>query len=290
MECDHGTLTPATSLPHGLEATLLQAIPENMQCLSDASIETVLKDMQGAPAAAAVPHIFHQSWRDHNVSGQRRLSHDSFVKLHSNWTYRLWNDTENHNLIATERQDLQQTFNGFSREIFRVDMIRPVYLWKYGGVYADLDYEFFQNLEDVLQGHGVVLGTMQVPYPRGCWESQHALPNAFMAGRPGHPFWRVYLQLIKQYADEAYHAHRAEHFDTGPEYFTGPVMLLRALKCYRQVEHLFPNVSDVYVAPPTYFYPYSWAAKTMSFADVEKLKTNRTYAGTWWGHSWKMMH
>lgn len=280
-------------------------MPDDWQCLDEVSLKAVLSDQLEAPKTlgAEIPKVLHQSWKTHHVPEQYgNWSRDSFSRSNPNWSYRLWNDTENRDLMESDRAELVDVYNNFRKPIFRADMVRPLYMWRHGGVYADLDYNFYQALEPALEGHGVVLAAMQTPRSNGkdCRVNQHSIPNAFMAGVPGHPFWRVYLELIRQSVKRGCNWSTGENCCYEPEQFTGPVMLLRALKCYRKVEHLFPDAASVHVAEPRTFCPCSWAP--LNETDVrlkherdedgsfwETCKTeldNRTFAATWWGHNW----
>jgi len=286
-----------------VEAQLFAAVPDDWRCLDEASLQAVLADQLKAPktSGAAIPKVLHQSWKTHDVPEQYgNRSRDSFKISNPGWSYRLWNDEENRELLEFDRADLLDVYDAFEKPIYRADMVRPLYLWRHGGVYADLDYTFYRALEPALKGHGVVLAAMQTPRSSGkyCRVNQHSLPNAFMAGAPGHPFWRVYMELIRQSVKQGCDTNTGENCCQLPEQLTGPVMLLRALKCYRKVEHLFPDAASVHVAEPRAFCPCSWGP--VNDTDVrlahergdEFWKSckmgmdNRTFAATWWGHTW----
>jgi mannosyltransferase OCH1-like enzyme len=68
-----------------------------------------------------------------------------------------------------------------------------MYLHKFGGVFADLDFESIRPMDEYLKGKQFVLGRMSIP-PR-LW-SEHSIPNAFMASIPGHPIWIKVLEYI----------------------------------------------------------------------------------------------
>jgi mannosyltransferase OCH1-like enzyme len=96
-----------------------------------------------------------------------------------------------------------------------------MYLHYYGGVYVDLDSESIRPMDEYLKGKQLVLGRM-----RTTDNAEHAIPNAFMASRPHHPFWVEVLNYI--------YIHRKKNW--GAEKLTGPVMLLRV---YNWCSHRF---------------------------------------------------
>ena len=65
-------------------------------------------------------------------------------------------------------------------------------MYKYGGIYAYLDYECLKNIEPLLHQSQVVLGRADPPN----WP--HGIPNAFLASTARHPFWIHVLRDIMQ--------------------------------------------------------------------------------------------
>lgn len=59
------------------------------------------------------------------------------------------------------------------------------------GMYADLDFEALRNLEELLEGHTLVLAAMGSDL-----NLVESMPNAWMASVPNHQFWLFCLQQI----------------------------------------------------------------------------------------------
>lgn len=283
------------------EAQILQAVPEDWECLNEASLQAVLADQAKVNKSIGkpIPKILHQSWKSHDLSsyadGSASQAHLEFMEKNPGWKHRLWNDTENDELMSTARTELLEKYKLLDKIIYRIDMVRPLYLWLFGGVYADLDYKFYRDIEPALEGHGVLLATMQTPRVDGkyCRTNIYgAITNSFMAGVPGHPFWRVYLELIRQSIDDGCNQATGENCCDDAEQVAGPGMLMRALKCYRKVEHHFPDAAPVDLAEPRAFSPCSWAdeakfKKENWFHDCQaKAVGNHTFAATFWSKSW----
>ena len=64
---------------------------------------------------------------------------------------------------------------------------------KFGGVYADLDFESIRPMDQYLEGKQLILGRMG-----NNSNFRHSIPNAIMASVPGHPFWINVLGQIKE--------------------------------------------------------------------------------------------
>jgi mannosyltransferase OCH1-like enzyme len=105
-----------------------------------------------------------------------------------------------------------------------------MYMYHFGGVYADLDLVPLGTLSD----HIPILNhdtapPMPIAYlgHMGDDNYAHSIPNAFMVSTtPGHPFWLGPLEFIKEHLFE-------DEYNAQPEGLTGPVALRT---CYRQWE------------------------------------------------------
>ena len=59
--------------------------------------------------------------------------------LPRNWSMWLWTDEDNRELIARDFPSFLPLYDGYDVKIKRIDAVRYFYLYKYGGVYMDLD-------------------------------------------------------------------------------------------------------------------------------------------------------
>jgi len=110
-------------------------------------------------------------------------------KPEDGWKYELW-DTERVNaFVAEEYPQILDTFLGYPQEIQRSDSIRYMILYKYGGIYLDLDVKCNKNLD--------FFTTVD-------WISPPGLPtglnNAFMAATPNHPFLLQAVNNLNRYS------------------------------------------------------------------------------------------
>jgi len=122
------------------------------------------------------------TWKEANASCV------ALNKPEDGWIYENW-DTERANaFVAQEYPHLLDTYLGYPQEIQRSDSIRYLILYKYGGIYLDLDVKCKKNLE--------FFTTVD-------WVSPPGLPaglnNAFMAATPGHPFLLHAANNLKRY-------------------------------------------------------------------------------------------
>ena len=53
----------------------------------------------------------------------------------------LWTDVDLRQMVAADYPELLQLYDSYPQNILRFDMARHLILYKYGGVYADIDFE-----------------------------------------------------------------------------------------------------------------------------------------------------
>lgn len=178
----------------------------------------------------------------------------------------------------------------FPRFIMRVDSVRYMYMYVYGGLYADMDVACLKPMTPLLRHKQVVLARMGED--RGF---EHSIPNAWFASVPGHPFW---LQLLWTIHGDA-QVYNASGQWPGVEWITGPVMLKRVWDMLPKRAN-GSNVLDresqghcLHVLPPGTVYPMVWSqahaypesCKQKNLSDCAAAFPD-AYAFSFWSHSW----
>ena len=92
-----------------------------------------------------IARSIHQTWKDANpphalFSPRWRKS---MRRANPGWSYRLWTDAENRELIRTRYPWFLPTYDAYPTPIQRADVARYLIAHHHGGVYADLDTECF---------------------------------------------------------------------------------------------------------------------------------------------------
>jgi mannosyltransferase OCH1-like enzyme len=104
-------------------------------------------------------------------------------------------------------------YDAYPLEIYRVDFIRAVYLFFYGGIYADIDVQCLKPLDRYLSISGVCLARMG-EYD----EFDNSIPNAIMASSKNCGFWLYYMQKMVRISNTA-------DREKNVEWVTGPAVL-----------------------------------------------------------------
>lgn len=229
------------------------------------------------------PRIITQTWKDSSSLPPffEELSLTWRAK-HPSYDYRLTDDHWNREFIRTRFPWFLPRYDSYDRNIKRVDAFRYFYLFVFGGIYADLDFECLKSHEALLHTHrgaDVILGEM--PPSTDGWYRLNALPNALMVSKAGADFWLCVV-------------HHLLHAPEGqpPESETGPVVLRKALLTYERfrgspshtrlaslMRPLRP-ASVVRVLPPVTWYPFGWLQPRCPLP-------RECLAVTYWTGTWK---
>lgn len=156
---------------------------------------------------ARVPNEYEEYWE---------RAHE----LHPGWDFRTWQDP-----IDPDGFESAHLWPHVESGAQLAGLVRLEVLWRFGGVYLDMDVEPVRSLEPLLQTSGFV-----------CWEDERVIPDAVLGFEPGH-------SAVRECLDRALEMDPA----AGP-WATGPGITTAVLK----------HRTDVLALPPACFYPYHY--------------------------------
>lgn len=250
------------------------------------------------------PKIIFQTWKSQTIiPDNMKYWFDSWSAYNPSYFHLLWDDDMNRNFIRKNFKWFLKTYDSYQENIKRIDAVRYFFLYMYGGIYADMDFECLRSFDQLFLDHqkyDLVLGRMDAKSVN----SAHSLPNAIMIAKPKQEFWLcVFYTLLKNSRENTV------------EKCTGPVMLLQAYNLYEKTKHSknrpwyrdiigklnekpVPVPSSIQICPPAVFYPLSWSinqderVKSLENKDYSALTQKskelypEAYAVTYWTHSW----
>ena len=139
-----------------------------------------------------IPKIIHQTWKNEMLPSRWKEYFDGWSTYHPDFTHVLWTDSDNDRLVWDHYPEFVDSYNWFPLMIQKTDFVRLMYLHQYGGVYADLDYEVFDNiLHHLPQTSGVMLVESPLTFTE-------ITQNSLMIAEAKHPFLYSVLQLIDE--------------------------------------------------------------------------------------------
>jgi len=137
-----------------------------------------------------IPKLIHQTAKTAAVDPKWEPFQKITFRFHSEWTYRLWTDEDNIQLLKERRPDLESVYYAMTQPAMRADLMRYIYMEQFGGLYYDLDYQFLKPFD--LVDRSLVL-------PRESEDDKPVyLGNCVFASVPGHPFWTALLEAIRK--------------------------------------------------------------------------------------------
>lgn len=261
-------------------------------------------------SAAGVPALIFQTWKTRSdVPENYRYWSASFLSLNPGYLHVLWGDAENRAFITSEFPWFLPFYDAYPQEIYRADMIRPFFLFRFGGLYSDLDTECIRPIEDMLRRGDMLLGTMGDDQT-----ADDRIPNAMMASAPHQLFWMLVVTLaiekLRTQQDPVTGAL------PGPDKLTGPVLLKEAVEIYQRssaaetrercewvLRQLEPgtrlDTGRLVLLPSTAWYPINWMNPLHQIFRRRMLKRRfvparwlirllfpRASLITYWTHSW----
>jgi inositol phosphorylceramide mannosyltransferase catalytic subunit len=179
----------------------------------------------GVGGGGHIPKIIH-----HIAQSDRSKWHATWSGCLDTWyTYfpepeykhMMWHDEDFDGFVDREFPWFLDTFRKYDKHIKRVDMMRPFILYKYGGIYADMDFMTFRNFYDELPGDRVSI--VESPF-----KENEFLQNSLIASPPGNPYWLFVM-------DSAY-----DSSDRDVLAATGPVLLSNVYFNHKDMVNILP--------------------------------------------------
>lgn len=234
------------------------------------------------------PKSIFQTWKTKtNLPSPFEYWSNTWKQLNPSYEYTLWDDADNRKFLETHYSWFLPRYDSYDVNIKRVDAVRYFYLFHYGGIYADMDFECLKPLDQLLidySEYDILLGSMETGND---WKQDHSIPNAIMISKPKARFWEHVIVNLNENKTN----------DISTENQTGPIFLKNCLADYT-LKSTHAYKSKIHVFEPSIFYPISWAKDEHQikyrlpvvqggqlFTDSQKLFPE-SYAVTYWTHTW----
>jgi hypothetical protein len=151
-----------------------------------------------------LPHIIHASWRIELLPNGMRPCLKSFNMVAQSESLVFYDDLNCEEFIESEYPEFLQTYLSYPEGILRADIWRVLVLYKYGGVYADIDVECVKPICELMTrvGHDRWEILLPMDHPAHAdihYGGKHMWMNDFMVAKPGSRFLkRVIEEFEKQ--------------------------------------------------------------------------------------------
>jgi mannosyltransferase OCH1-like enzyme len=212
----------------------------------------------------AIPKIIHQIWIGGELPARYSAFAGSWSALNPDFEYRLWNEEA---ITAILEGMMAEIFHKTANYGAKSDIARYEILNKYGGIYADTDFECLKPVSEVARRTRFFAGITVDDSPQ--------LMNSLLGAAPGHPFIRALLDSISGPVEGR--SDRAVLESTGPHF---------ASRVFFQVAAALGEYDIVF--PTSIFYPFPSAARNRKFAGSEEIKAAFANADALAIHYWEV--
>jgi mannosyltransferase OCH1-like enzyme len=226
-----------------------------------------------------IPKIIHQVWEGRNGDAPGELLlrlAETWKEENPSWEYRFWNYKTIDQFLLEYFPGFIEKYKRFRYDVQRWDAIRYLILFKFGGVYADLDYECLEPLDWLNGNKNCCLGLEPIDHCR-IFKKEFITGNAFMAVEPQHPFFQCIIEEISNNHSEA-----QDKFNYVLE-TTGPDMMSRLYERY-------PEKDQIWLIPSEFTSPLSKKEVSLivqgKATDAIARKIEKAYAVHYFFGSW----
>jgi mannosyltransferase OCH1-like enzyme len=173
-----------------------------------------------------IPKIIHQTWKTREIPEQWQNAVRACKATHPDYEYILWTDETMEEFVKTEYPAFFQTYTGYKYDIQRCDAFRYLVLYKYGGVYLDLDTVCKKKLDGFLNYDLVLVKSSNISF----WYT-----NSFFMVMPQHPFMKFCIEQLPHYAQSFVFLGKHNHIYNS----TGPLFLTKIIAKYKNIQNIY---------------------------------------------------
>lgn len=208
--------------------------------------------------------MIHQTWKSRTLPVNLENFQASWRKYNPDIEYRYYDDDDCLAVVRDEFPDYLEAYLRLPRAIQRADFFRYLIVYRYGGLYADIDMECLRPFDRFFQLTGLVLSVEtrltrtrqgELGY-RQPWQ----IANCVFAAEPRHWFMQQVIQeTVRTSAGQV-------TSDVNVEDTTGPRMLTRLFYNLPRAQRARISVlAPIFWMPPT-CYPNRWPLNRNMYA------------------------
>lgn len=161
-----------------------------------------------------IPRIIHQIYKNDTVPEKWLQAHQSCLEKtpSGNWTHFLWTDDKARNFLRNFYSWFLPLYDSYPYNVQRIDALRYLLLYHFGGIYLDLDVGCKKDLSPLLK-HRAFFGKT----------SPYGVSNDVMGAEKGHDLFRSLVLSL-----EGTNHYRGTKYPT-VMLSTGPMFVTRVL-------------------------------------------------------------
>lgn len=178
-----------------------------------------------------IPKIIHQTWKTSQIPDNWINGVKSCKSLHPDYKYILWTHEDMEKFVKEVYPNFYQTYISYRYDIQRCDAFRYLVLYKYGGIYLDLDIICKKNLNNFLH-YDFVLSLS--------FNTEKLFTNEFLMIVPQHPFFKYCMDQLPNYLNS--YSYFGKHLHVMNS--TGPMFLTNMINNYGKIKNMYILTKD----------------------------------------------
>lgn len=196
----------------------------------------------GTPEAHPPLRVVHQVWFHFNDKSPERLEQmmplrQTCLDANPGWEFHIWNERECLQLVEQHFPSFLPTYKAYRHAVCRVDAMKYVLAYLFGGVAMDMDILCFKPMDTIIKHYGMVL-TQQSKDQINC--------DFLYASKPHHPFLKFVIDKLSS-------SNKKASSSKSPVELTGPRFLQ---SCYDDFNRHLPG--SVHIVPFEETHPFAW--------------------------------
>lgn len=163
-----------------------------------------------------IPKIIHQTCKTKDVPEKWKYAFDSCKTNNKGFKHILWNDKTMDKFVKKYYHDFYKIYKSYKYHIQRCDVFRFLVLYKYGGIYLDMDIICNKNLNKFLHYDLVLSHSPNL---------EKYLTNSFFMVVPNNPFFKYCIDNLSKHINNYQYFGKHLHvmYSTGPAFLTNMV-------------------------------------------------------------------
>jgi mannosyltransferase OCH1-like enzyme len=160
-----------------------------------------------------IPKIIHQVFGlwDNKMPKEIQRRIETWKRLHPKYEYILWDKKKCREFLKKHYDWFLHIYDRYPYHVQRADAIRYFILYKYGGIYSDIDLEPSKPIDAILKKYA---HKECILYKS---PNSNMITNDFMISKPGNVFWKkVISELISLHNFNSFSRHLTIMYSTGP--------------------------------------------------------------------------
>jgi mannosyltransferase OCH1-like enzyme len=169
-----------------------------------------------------IPKIIHQTWKTTEIPDEWKDAVNSCKEIHD-YKYILWTHEDMDHFVKKEFPHIYKLYTSYKYDIQRCDAFRYLVLYKYGGIYLDMDIVCKKSLDKFLN--------YDIVFARYSYLNKEFI-NSFFMTSPRHPFFLYCINNLHKNIDSYKYFGKHLHVMNS----AGPAFLTKMIKEYGTIE------------------------------------------------------